>query len=303
MEQSLFGLLNVNKPSNCTSRDVVNQVARLIRPTKVGHAGTLDPLASGVLVLCLGRATRLVQFVQQQSKIYRAEFILGQTSDTDDITGQVTTTRQMPEIRQQDVEALLPHYQGTIQQVPPRFSAVHVQGKRAYKRARSGEDFEIAPRQVCVYHIQIVAFEYPHLTLDVECGSGTYIRAIGRDLGAELGCGAVMSQLERLQVGAFHVRDAVPIDQLTTRELPRLLSPPEMAVGNLRHYHCSPAECREIAHGRPLILTDYDDHGNCAGSQHPWALFDDQHQLIALAEWRPETLRLCPRQVFIETNR
>ena len=303
MEQPLFGLLNINKPSGCTSRDVVNQVAKLVRPAKVGHAGTLDPLASGVLVLCLGRATRLVQYVQQQPKTYRAEFLLGQTSDTDDVTGQLTKTSQLSEVCRDDVERILPDYLGTIEQIPPRFSAVHVQGQRAYKRARRGDAFQITPRQVHVHRLQIVAFDFPKFTLEVECGSGTYIRSIGRDLGTALGCGAVMSRLERSQIGAFHLRAAVQIEQLGVVELDELMSPPEMAVTNLAHYHCSAAECREIVHGRAVLLTDKNDFPQQTENKHPFALFDSEQKLIALAEHQPDAFRLRPRQVFIETNR
>ncbi|RPI76843.1 MAG: tRNA pseudouridine(55) synthase TruB, partial [Planctomycetaceae bacterium] len=177
------GVLCLDKPKGVSSRDVVNIVAGLARHNRVGHAGTLDPLATGVLVLCLGWATRLVPLLHLQPKRYRAVFRLGATSDTDDVTGTVIESpgSRVPELR--EIEDLLPRYTGSILQVPPTFSAIHTDGERAYAKARRGEATELAPRPVEVHALRLAAYDYPVLELDVECGSGTYIRAIGRDLG------------------------------------------------------------------------------------------------------------------------
>ena len=197
------GVLNLDKPMGLTSRDVVNRVVRLVRPAKVGHAGTLDPLATGVLVVCVGHATRLISLAQEGRKRYLARFVLGQSSDTDDITGQVTQGGDWTGVKLGDLEGLLPQFVGRIQQVPPQFSAIHVQGERAYDLARRGEVVELQPRPVDVFAIRIVSFQAPALELDIECGSGTYIRSLARDLGARLGCGALMTDLRRLGVGPF----------------------------------------------------------------------------------------------------
>ena len=180
------GVLNVDKPVGVTSRDVVNQVVRLVRPAKVGHAGTLDPLATGVLVVCVGHATRLINLVQEGRKRYRGRFRLGQTSDTDDVTGNVQPAGDWSGITKTQLEAELVEFIGQIQQVPPQFSAVHVQGQRAYDLARRGVAVELTARPVEVFSLQLTAFEPPDFELDVVCGSGTYIRSIGRDLGTRL---------------------------------------------------------------------------------------------------------------------
>jgi len=302
MAQPLFGLLNIHKPSGCTSRDVVNRVARLIRPTKVGHAGTLDPMANGVLLLCLGQATRLVQYVQQLPKTYQAEFLLGQTSDTDDVTGQLTPAPHPATVKLEDLQRVLPNFVGSIAQVPPRYSAVHVDGQRAYKLARRGRAFQLTPRQVQIHRLQIAAFDFPRLELNVDCGSGTYIRAIGRDLGQALGCGAVMSHLVRSRIGAFHLQDAIALDRLETEPLAELTSPPQTALTHLARYQCSDADRQQVIHGRPILLNDslLPQHTE---NKQPVALIDTHSRLIGLADFDPESCALRPKHVFISANR
>ena len=194
---TLFGLLNIDKPRGLTSRDAVNRVERLVRPAKAGHAGTLDPLATGVLVICVGQATRLIQYVQQMRKQYRATFLLGCTSESDDTERELVAIPNAIVPTLEQIDAALPQFMGDIQQRPPAHSAIKIGGKRAYKLARKGADFELAERTVTIHQINLLRYEYPELELDVECGSGTYIRSLGRDLGAASGIGGVMSALER----------------------------------------------------------------------------------------------------------
>jgi tRNA pseudouridine55 synthase len=207
----MIGLLNINKPTGKTSRDVVNHVQRLVRPAKVGHAGTLDPLATGVLVVCVGPATRLIQYVQQMPKRYRATFLLGCRSDSDDTELEVTPV-DAPAATRSAIETALPNFVGTIQQRPPAFSAIKVKGKRAYDLARNGEQIQLEARPITIHGIDIVSYDYPELVLDIRCGSGTYIRSIGRDLAEQLGTAAVMSALERTEIGRFRATDAATLD-------------------------------------------------------------------------------------------
>ncbi len=267
----MHGLLNLHKPAGITSRDVVNQVQRLVRPAKIGHAGTLDPLATGVLVVCVGAATRLVEYVQRLPKSYEATFLLGRQSDTDDIEGAVV---EMPDVRQpsrSDLEAALPRFVGTISQRPPDYSAVKVRGQRAYELARKGEKISLTERTVSVHSLRIVRYEYPVLDVAIECGSGTYVRALGRDLAESLGTRAVMSQLVRTAIGPFKLAAAVHPHSLTANAVPAALFPLEAAVEELPAIRLSDEEIVLIRRGQPISrpqhalpadVAGFDRHGN-----------------------------------------
>lgn len=289
----LTGLLNVFKPAGWTSRDVVNRIERLVKPAKAGHAGTLDPLATGVLVVCVGTSTRLISGVQEREKEYRAVFQLGCRSDTDDNTGEITNV-EVPRIPiRSDIETLLPQFIGEIQQTPPQFSAVHVDGQRAYALARQGQSVDIAPRQVHVHRLEILAYEWPRLELLIECGSGTYVRSIGRDLGELLGCGAIMTELLRSRIGPFRADQAVAVDDLQRDTVARYLLPPARAVEHWPQHVCTDTELWEIAHGRHIVA-DVSQAGRVA-------LLTAGGELAALGETR--TLgRIAPTQVFIDRS-
>ncbi len=211
------GIFNICKPAGVTSRDVVNHVQKIVKPAKTGHAGTLDPMAEGVLVVCVGAATRLVEYVQDSAKRYRGEFILGQTSDTEDTTGDITTLENPQEPSEDEIRAVLPQFTGQIQQRPPAFSALKVKGKRAYDLARQGRTFKLATRPVEVYSLELAAYDFPRFTLDICCGKGTYVRSLGRDIAVSLGTGATMSALTRTAVGRFKIADAVQMNDITAR--------------------------------------------------------------------------------------
>src|SRR6266849_314652 len=198
------GLLVVDKPSGMTSRDVVDRAARWFpRRTRLGHTGTLDPLATGILVLCVGAATRLTEYVQRMAKTYHAGLLLGVRSDTDDADGTVLpVVVDVPPSGTQVAEALR-SFIGTIDQIPPADSAAKLTGRRAYALARRGEEVVLQPRAVQIHRIDIQQYEYPRLRLEVHCGNGTYIRSLARDLGIVLGCGAMIETLRRTQVGPF----------------------------------------------------------------------------------------------------
>lgn len=249
----MFGLLNVDKPAGMTSRDVVNRVQRLVRPHKVGHAGTLDPLATGVLVVAVGQATRLVEYVQQLPKTYQATFLLGRTSDTEDVEGKVLELEspRVPAI--EEIQTALPRFQGTIQQRPPAYSALKVAGQAAYKMARRGESVDLAPRPIEIHEIAILRYEYPELELLVRCGSGTYVRSLGRDLAVELGTGAVMSALRRLAIGPFTVETALRLDDLSLEALEQRLLPAAWAMSHLPRLIVDAAEAQRLSRGQSII--------------------------------------------------
>ena len=289
----MFGILNVYKPAGCTSRDVANRVQRLVRPAKVGHAGTLDPIASGVLVVCLGPATRLVEYVQRMPKAYRAVFLLGRTSPTDDVESEATELPGAPVPTREQVEAALPQFVGRILQTPPAYSAVKLKGRRAYELARKGEEVQIEPRTVTVHSLQIAAYESPELTLEVRCGSGTYVRSLGRDLARSLGTGAVMSALERTAVGVFHSEDAVDGDALNAAAIDASLLPPQMALSDVPHRELTPDEVADVMHGR-FVGADNAGEGEFAG-------IDPAGRLVAILQNRGDGL-LRPVRVFPQSE-
>jgi tRNA pseudouridine55 synthase len=251
----LCGLLNVNKPPGMTSRDVVNRIAYLVKPEKAGHAGTLDPLATGVLVVCLGSATKLIEYVQEMPKTYRASFKLGCTSPTDDTEGEIVELRDAPVPSLAAIEAVLPNFLGEIQQRPPAFSAIKVGGKRAYDMARAGQQVELAARPVTIHRLQILRFEYPELEIEIECGSGTYVRSLGRDLAAALGTGAVMTGLVRTRIGLFDLSTACELKTLSKANLAESVVPPITALPKLARMEVSEDEIQLLASGRWLPRT------------------------------------------------
>lgn len=268
----MFGILNINKPAGWTSRDAVNRVQKLVRPHKVGHAGTLDPLATGVLVVCIGPATRLISYVQQMKKQYRATFLLGRSSASDDTDTDVSEALDAPIPSREQLHAALPAFLGVLDQVPPAFSAVKIAGQRAYTLARRGQEVDIAPRSVAIYGIEVLAYAYPELELLISCGSGTYIRSLGRDLAAALGTKAVMSQLVRTSIGIFQLEQALAIENLTRDQLDTALQSPVTAVDRLPKLRLTADHIEQLRFGR-LIPSDI--NSECAG-------IDAQGTLIAI---------------------
>ena len=249
------GFLNVAKPKGCTSRDVVNRIQRLVRPHKVGHAGTLDPLASGVLVVAVGQATKLVERIQQTAKSYQGEFLLGRSSDTEDTEGEVIEVANPHEPSEADLRVACQRMVGEISQMPPQYSALKIRGKRAYDLARRGIKAELKPRLVRIDSCELVWYEYPRFELGIICGSGTYVRSLGRDIADSLGTSAVMSELSRTAVGPFRLADAICLD---TMDLPSadpsalvpLCYPLSVAVADLYRLDLTEEEAASLGHGR-----------------------------------------------------
>jgi tRNA pseudouridine55 synthase len=226
-----FGLLILDKPAGPTSHDVVDEVRRGTGASKVGHTGTLDPLATGVLVLCLGSATRLSEYLTKSDKRYAAKVRFGSTTTTYDAAGEVVReTGAAPTL--QEVEAALPGFVGQIEQQPPAYSAIKVAGQPAYKLARAGRDPELAARAVHIYEITIDSYEPPVISLSVACSSGTYIRSLAHDLGQAVGSGGYLESLRRTRSGAFGESRALPLSDLRRA----------MAAGTWREHLINPAE-------------------------------------------------------------
>ena len=217
---SLHGYLVIDKPAGWTSFDVVARARRLLGEKRIGHAGTLDPAATGVLPLAVGMATKTLEFLNDASKTYLAEVTFGVETDSHDIEGRVTRTADTEEVTADAIEAALARFRGPGEQVPPMHAAIKVGGQKLYDLARRGEEIPRSPRPVTFSCLEIVEWNSPVATLLVDCTKGTYIRALARDLGAALGTGAYLSNLVRLRSGPFHLCQAITIDELTRIELP-----------------------------------------------------------------------------------
>lgn len=246
------GFLNVSKPSGCTSRDVVNRIQRLVRPDKVGHAGTLDPLAEGVLVVAIGQATKLIEKIQQTTKVYRGAFLLGHSSDTEDVEGEVVELPYALAPSESELSQACRQMCGENSQLPPQYSALKVGGKRAYDLARRGIKAELKPRVVRIDSCELLRYEYPEFELKIVCGSGTYVRSIGRDIAASLGSAAVMSALTRTAVGPFHLDEAIDLESIDEKKLATSLAPIAIAVADLVRLELTAEEVVLLGHGRQI---------------------------------------------------
>ena len=303
------GLLVLDKPLGVTSRAVVDTAMRWFpRRTKLGHTGTLDPLATGVLVLCVGRATRLTEFVQDLPKSYVAEITLGARSATDDAEGPITPVVCTPspgfageatglmEPDRPTIEAALQTFLGTIQQVPPAFSAAKLAGRRSYDLARKGGAADLAPRTVRIDRIDIVFFDYPTLRLEIACGKGTYIRSLARDLGERLGCGAYVSALRRTRVGPFAAEQAVPLEADPTTAQARLLEP-AAAVTGLPSAVLDEPDLSRFASG--LTVLPGHPTGVTPPADATVAVFDSAGQLRGIGRTGADGRFIRPVKVFV----
>lgn len=288
------GIVTIDKPTGLTSRQIVDKVAKIVRPAKTGHAGTLDPLATGVLVVAIGSATRLISYIQEGRKRYIGEFRLGVRSNTDDIDGQVSEGGAWSHITEPMLVDAAAGFVGTISQVPPQFSAVHVGGQRAYKLARRGETVEIDARPVEVHSISVTRFNPPEFELEIECGSGTYVRSIGRDLGEHFGCGAIMTSLRRLAVGPFQIGDSVPFEELDESRLRVAIQPALMAVSHFPQRVVTDAESCELRQGRAISAGEMP-------TTNPGleiAIVDVDQQLVGLGRLDASSRRLQPHLIL-----
>jgi tRNA pseudouridine55 synthase len=292
------GVLVVDKPIGLTSHDVVQIIRRGTGIRRAGHTGTLDPRASGVLVVLVGPAVRLSEYVSASDKRYQATIRMGSSTDTYDAEGVVTRpTVPVDSITEDRFTEVLEQFIGEIEQVPPPYSAVKVKGKKAYEMAREGEEFDLAPRRIKVYSLDVLEWAPPEVVIDVYCSSGTYVRSLANDLGNALGCGAHLVGLRRTKSGRFTLRDAVPLRRLQ-----------EAFDAGDWYRHLIPAA--EALADWPMIELDGDGvelvrHGHrvpADSSAEGWARgVSEQGDLVALLELDPETNEWQPRKVFFQS--
>ena len=303
------GVLLIQKSAGMTSHDVVAQVRKIFQTKKVGHAGTLDPFATGLLVACLGDATRIAQYVTDGEKTYRAIMKLGERTDTQDYTGEIVARRDVPPLGEDEVRRMFAQFTGDIMQTPPMYSARRVQGTRLYELARAGKEVEREARPVTIYELTFTGMALPYLHFQVVCSKGTYIRTLANDLGEAFGCGAHLTELERTQSGRFLLRDAASLEELAAmrddrERLRQSLLPIDAALAEWPAVTLDEASAGRIAHGAAVALpVDADDALRLSANIR---VHNPSGTLIALAriEHLPETeeagfvMQVRPFQVF-----
>ncbi len=268
------GLLLIDKPTGPTSHDIVDVVRRVSGIRRVGHTGTLDPLASGLMIICLGRATRLAEYVSSLPKSYRATVRLGQETDSYDSEGSVIWEKHVS-FSSDELNLALNSFRGEIFQKPPLFSAKKVKGVPLYKLARKGQQVSIPERSVTIYDLELIGWEQPDLDLFIRCSSGAYIRAIAHDLGSLLNCGGHITSLRRISIGDFSVSDSVPLSTLSQHKWMPYLRPSDAAVGHLSRLMLSEQDSLSLLNGRIVehqsnqpkdsLVRAYDPHGHFVG--------------------------------------
>lgn len=289
------GILVINKPPGRTSHDVVGRIRGLTHQKRVGHAGTLDPMATGVLLVCLGRATRVSEYLMASDKTYRAVMRLGVETDTYDAEGQVVATQPV-NVDEPKLRDALTRFVGAIDQVPPMYSALKVQGKPLYKLARKGVEIRREARQVTIHSITLQEWASPDATIVVRCAPGTYIRSLAHDIGAVLGCGAHLIALTRLASGSFTIEDAVELKDLEGVEnLVGLLRPVDAALQDLPAVTLDADSAQRVLMGHSIPLSGWGGSPLCR-------VYGANDRFLAIMEYDPAAQLLRPKKVLADEN-
>jgi len=295
------GFLNINKPAGMTSMDVIRIVRRLTGQRKVGHGGTLDPDATGVLPICIGRATRFIDRFVQGRKVYEATATFGSSTDTYDASGRVTAESDASTITRESIEAALTGFMGEISQIPPMYSAIKVKGVRLYKLAREGKEIEREPRDVVVYGLDITSWESPTLGLRIECGSGFYARSVIHDLGQALDNTAHLAKLIRSQVGRFTLDEAVTLEELEQAtevgDWEQMLHPIDAALLDLPAVVVDPLQEEAIGFGKSIQI----GVGTITSAESRVRAYNRNGELIALMSYDPVLGQLNPVRVLMSS--
>jgi tRNA pseudouridine55 synthase len=293
VKNAISGVLVVDKPVGMTSHDVVQAIRKGSNIRRAGHTGTLDPRASGVLVVLVGPAVRLSEYVSASDKRYQAVLMLGTTTDTYDADGKTTSSSPV-DVTEEQFDTELQKFVGQIEQVPPPYSAVKVQGRKAYEMARKGEEVELEPRIINVYSLELLEWAPPEVVIDVNCSSGTYVRSLVNDLGERLGCGATLTGLRRTKSGRFTLRDAVPLRKLNEAFANgtwyQYLIPAAEALTDWPTIELDHEQVEAIRHGHRIPATDSEQKKACGVSE--------QGELVALMELDETANEWQPKKVF-----
>lgn len=290
------GILNINKAPGMTSHDVVARVRKLIKQKRVGHAGTLDPAATGVLPICIGQGTRVAEYLSESGKAYQAVITFGIVTDTYDGEGSVLRTKDASTLQLDQIVAALPSFLGQQMQLPPSYSAIKLQGQPAYKRARAGENITLEPRPIEIQQLQILDWQPPQLTLAIECSKGTYIRSLAYDLGEYLGYGAHLSSLVRTRSGPFVLAESISLTQLAEAieqgTWSNYVFPPDIALGQHPAIHLDATTSARVLHGNAF-------HYDLAATTTLARVYDATGRFIAIANWESQYNIWQPTKVFM----
>lgn len=306
------GILNINKPQGKTSFSIVAAVKRLSGERRVGHAGTLDPTATGVLPVCLGQGTRVIEFLAAAAKTYQAEIELGISTDTYDASGKITRQGDPSHISRKQLESALASFRGLIQQIPPMYSAVKHRGQRLYELARAGIEVERKSRPTWIYRLELIDWQPPVVAVEVECGKGTYIRSLAHDLGQSLGCGANLKSLIRSSYGPFSVKTAVSMPQLEDAfhygYWQHFVHPIDTVLLNWKAIIVDDDTRYVISKGAPVSLDNGDIGITSYPEQHPPAsphaetycrAYSIDGHFLGILNFKPERGHWQPEKVFI----
>lgn len=289
------GIFNINKPTGMTSHDVVAIFRKHLKQKRVGHAGTLDPLATGVLPLCVGQATRIAEYLSESGKAYQAEIQFGTATETYDAEGAITASASTSELTLDMIEEALDQFRGPQVQSPPPYSAIKIEGQPAYKRARAGEAIVLEPRPIVIYTLEILAWIPPRLTLAIECSKGTYIRSLANDLGMQIGCYAFLEGLVRTRSGPFTIADSITLDQfiyaVETHTIQRHAFPVDKAIEQYPAIKLDAETAQRVKHGSTFTSA-------IANNSSLARVYDSHGVFIAVAEWNEKQQIWQPRKVF-----
>ncbi len=300
---SADGILVLDKPSGISSMEAVRRIKRASGVRRVGHGGTLDPMATGVIPICLGRATRLMEYMLDSSKEYIGEVRLGISTDSYDAEGEITGRSDPSGVEREDIEDVLNRFLGQIEQVPPMFSALKRRGKRLYELARQGIEVEREPRSMTVHSIRLAGWNPPVATVHIECSRGFYMRSLAHDIGVQLGCGAHLKSLTRLRTGRFRIADAVSIEtaQRSFEEgsWPALLASLDSVLGDLRAIIVGEREQASIQNGRPVPLSEDD---SATQSDEQFRAYGLDGEFLAIMRFDASDRCWRPDKVFKVSN-
>lgn len=296
----LSGILVVNKPSGVTSHDLIQRLRQILRTRRIGHTGTLDPQASGVLLACVGKATKVAQFLTRHDKEYEAKIKLGITTDTYDSHGKIKETKDELKISADQIRKAVDSFKGKIWQIPPLHSAIKYKGKRLYQYARAGKEVRIKKREVEIKHIQVVEIEIPYVKLRISCSKGTYIRSLAHDLGQKLGCGAYLFSLRRTRVGPFKLQEATDLEDISDteneRKLRDLLIPIERALDHLPSVVVKAGFGDKVRRGAPLLSSSLMSVETDFEESQTVSIKDDRKSILAIGK------ALCSSKRFVNQN-
>jgi tRNA pseudouridine55 synthase len=289
------GLLLVDKPAGVSSFDVIRQLRRVANTRKIGHTGTLDPQATGLLPLVVGKCTKLAKYLSLDVKEYEFEMELGVETETGDVEGEAVRECPWEHVTEEALREVCGRFVGEIEQVPPIYSAIKVDGTRAYELARQGEEFELDARTITIESLEVVSFDPPRARLHTRCGSGTYVRALVRDMGGELGSCAYTTAIRRTVVGSFTLDEATPLDAITPENVEDLLLAPLELMRDIKRYVATPKECTALSYGQNIQPTDFE----FAPDEHV-AVADEHGELAAVTVAREleEGVVLRPKRVL-----